>query len=64
MIITLCVAISLLTGVLGYCKGFHDCAILHDEAQEKSHRRLTNNPADKIRVPQSRSTDIVPEKLS
>jgi hypothetical protein len=61
--IIVCGCACLLCGVTGYVLGFRDSSNLHDEVLAASHTRLTVNPTDKIRIPATRSTDLVPEKL-
>lgn len=65
MIILITTLIAGALGVtLGYWKGSRDAFRLYDELAADSHRRVMVNPADKIRIPATRSTDLVPEKQS
>ena len=64
IILIVCVCLCLLSGVIGYTLGFRDSSNLYDEVSAASHARMTVNPTDKIRITATRSTDLVPEKLS
>jgi hypothetical protein len=49
---------------IGYLHGFDKGTQMYDEICAASHARQTVNSIDKIRIPATRSTDVVPEKLT